>query len=114
VQIDALDVGYITPGDVVHVKFDAFPFQRHGDLTGSVRDISGDAFRRDNSQAQGLESYYQAHIELPNPQLKNMRPQSRLLPGMTLSAEIVVGKRSVMTYLLWPLTKTVSEAVREP
>jgi HlyD family secretion protein len=36
------------------------------------------------------------------------------LPGMTLSAEIVVGKRSVMSYLIWPLTKAMDESIREP
>ena len=40
--------------------------------------------------------------------------KARLLPGMTLSAEIVVGKRSVMSYLLWPLTKAMDESIREP
>ncbi len=33
---------------------------------------------------------------------------------MTLSAEIVVGKRSVMSYLLWPLGKAVDESIEEP
>jgi len=33
---------------------------------------------------------------------------------MTLSAEIVVGKRTVMSYLLWPLLKALDEAIHEP
>jgi HlyD family secretion protein len=37
-----------------------------------------------------------------------------LLPGMTLTAEIVVGKRTVLSYLLWPLKKGLDEAIREP
>jgi hemolysin D len=36
------------------------------------------------------------------------------LPGMTLSAEIVVGQRTIMSYIAWPLTKGLDEAVREP
>lgn len=114
VQIDSLDIGYIKPGDPVHIKLDAFPFQRHGDLPGTVRTVSEDAFRRDTAQAQGLDAYYLSRITLGTHKLKNMKPQSRLLPGMTLQAEIVVGHRSVLSYLVWPLTKAVSEAVREP
>ena len=34
--------------------------------------------------------------------------------GMTLTAEILVGKRSVLSYLLWPLTKAAKESIREP
>lgn len=114
VQIDALDVGYIKPGDPVHIKIDAFPFQRHGALDAKVRTISEDAFRRDSSQPQAPDAYYQSRLTLSKKPLRNMQPQTRLLPGMTLSAEIVVGKRSVMSYLIWPLTKTLDESIREP
>jgi HlyD family secretion protein len=43
-----------------------------------------------------------------------MPDKTRLLPGMTLNAEIVVGKRSVMSYLLWHMMKAMDEAIREP
>ncbi|WP_395404452.1 HlyD family type I secretion periplasmic adaptor subunit [Pseudoduganella sp. UC29_106] len=114
VQIDALDVGYIKKGDPVHVKVEAFPFQRHGSLDAKVRTVSEDAFRRDSASPSAPESYYLSRIALGNKPLKNMKPQSRLLPGMTISAEIVVGKRSVMSYLIWPLTKALDESIREP
>lgn len=114
VQIDSLDVGYVKRGDLAHVKLDAFPFQRHGDIAAKVRTISEDAFRRDAAQGQGLDAYYLSRIELGNAQLKKMPGKARLLPGMTLSAEIVVGKRSVISYLLWPLTKALDESIREP
>ncbi|MCX7174630.1 MAG: HlyD family type I secretion periplasmic adaptor subunit [Proteobacteria bacterium] len=114
VQIDSLDVGYVKVGDVAHLKLDAFPFQRHGDITAKVRTISEDAFRRDATLGQGLDAYYLSRIQLGNSQLKKMPEKSRLLPGMTLSAEIVVGKRSVISYLLWPLTKALDESIREP
>lgn len=115
VQIDSLDVGYVKIGDVAHLKFDAFPFQRHGDIVSKVRTISEDAFRRDvATPGQGLDAYYLSRIQLGNAQLKRMPERARLLPGMTLSAEIVVGKRSVISYLLWPLTKALNESIREP
>lgn len=114
VQIGSLDVGYVKPGDVAHLKLDAFPFQRHGDISSRIRTISEDAFRRDTAQGQGLDAYYLSRIELGNAQLKKMPAKARLLPGMTLAAEIVVGKRSVISYLLWPLTKALDESIREP
>jgi HlyD family secretion protein len=43
-----------------------------------------------------------------------MPDNAKLLPGMTLTAEILVGKRSVMSYILWPLTKAMNESLREP
>ena len=38
----------------------------------------------------------------------------KIAPGMTLIAEIVVGKRSVISYLLWPFAKAMDEAMEEP
>jgi hemolysin D len=114
VQINSVDVGYIKPGHPVHLKLDAFPFQRHGTLDGKVVSLSEDAFKRDNRQSGGADAYYLTRITMDKPQLKNMQSGTRLLPGMTLNAEIVVGERSVMSYLAWPLTKGMDEAIREP
>ena len=114
VQINSMDVGYIKTGSKAHLKLDAFPFQRHGMLEGSVRTVSEDAFKRDNSGKSGLDAYYVARIRLDSTALTNMIDSARLLPGMTLNAEIVVGHRTIMSYLAWPLTKGLDEAVREP
>ena len=115
VQIDSLDVGYVKPGDIAHIKLDAFPFQKHGTLKGTVRTLSEDAFRRENkTAAQGTDAYYVSRVAFGTSTLKKMDRHSRLLPGMTVSAEIVVGKRTVLSYLLWPLTKGLNESIREP
>lgn len=114
VHIDSTDIGYIKIGHPVHLKIDTFPFQKHGTLSGTIRLVSQDAFRRDNAAKTGSDVYYAARITLDSTALKNMREGARLLPGMTLTAEVVVGERSVMSYLSWPLTKGLDEAGREP
>lgn len=114
VQIDSLDVGYIKIGSVANVKIDAYPFQKHGTLEGSLRTISQDAFRRDANAPAGMDAYYGGRITLGSARLQDMPANAVLLPGMTLTAEILVGKRSVLSYLLWPLTKAAKESIREP
>ena len=114
VRIDSADIGYIKLGDPVRIKVDAFPFQKHGMLDGTVRTISQDAFRREAGDRLASDAYYMSRITLASPELRNMGDSGRLLPGMTLSAEVVVGQRSLMSYLAWPLTKGLSEAIREP
>ena len=115
VRIDSMDIGYIKTGDQAHLKLDAFPFQKHGALDAHIRIISEDAFRRDAAGASGgLDAYYLSRISFAGSTLRNMNEKIRLLPGMTLSAEIVVGRRTVMSYLLWPLTKAMKESIREP
>jgi HlyD family secretion protein len=112
VQIDSMDVGYLKLGDVTHIKLDAYPFQQHGMLDAKLRTISEDAFRRDATT--GADAFYMSRVTLAAGRLKKMPEHAKLLPGMTLTAEILVGKRSVISYLLWPLTKAMSESLREP
>lgn len=118
VQVDSGDIGYLKLGDPARIKLDAFPFQQHGTLPGQVRTLSEDAFRRETPAAAaagpGADAYYLARVGLQQIRLKGMEARHRLLPGMTVTAEIVVGKRTVISYLLWPLTKAMDEAIREP
>ncbi|MES2264492.1 MAG: HlyD family type I secretion periplasmic adaptor subunit [Pseudomonadota bacterium] len=115
VQIDSLDIGHIKAGALTHLKLDAFPFQKHGMLDGKVVTISQDSFKREQvTPGQGTNAYYLGTIDFGDAKLRKMDGTARMLPGMTLSAEIVVGKRSVMSYLLWPLTKAMDESIREP
>lgn len=114
VQIESQDVGYLKMGTPVHVKVDAFPFQKHGMLEGALRTFSQDSFRREPNNSNVGDAYYAGRITLKSMTLDKMPAGAALLPGMTLSAEILVGKRSVMSYMLWPLTKATSESIREP
>ena len=114
IQIDALDVGYVKLGDESRLKMDTFPFQRHGFLEGEIRTISEDAFRKETDPSQSMDAYYKSRITLTNMNLRKLPLHARLLPGMTLNAEIVVGKRSVISYLLWPIKRAVDESMQEP
>ncbi len=121
VQIESGDIGYVKLGDAARIKLDAYPFQLHGTLPGDVQTLSEDAFRREMpgaagaaAAAAGADAYYLGRITLGGLRLKGMDAKNRLLPGMTLTGEIVVGKRTVISYLLWPLTKALDEAIREP
>jgi HlyD family secretion protein len=115
VQIDSLDIGYIKTGAEAHIKVDAFSFQQHGMLNGKIRTISQDSFKRDSADKNGggLDAYYLSRIPYSG-KLKKLTPGAQLLPGMTVSAEIVVGHRTVMSYLMYPLTRALDESIREP
>ena len=113
VQIDSMDVGFIKPGAAVHLKVDAFNFQEHGMLEGKVRFISQDSFKRDAAdKGSGLDQYYLSRIPYTG-KLHNTKG-AQLMPGMTVTAEVVVGHRTVMSYLLFPLTRAMNESIREP
>lgn len=115
-QIDAADIGFIRIGNNVRIKLDAFPFQKYGTLFGIVEIISEDAFSRElnqQRQPEQVDVYYLANIALTAKRLENVGKDFRLFPGLTLSAEIKVGKRSVISYFLYPVIRTFDEGLRE-
>lgn len=118
VQIEAADVGFVKAGDPVRIKLDAYPFQKHGTLVGRVRVVSEDTFARDAGQARAAgqtgNTYYLARITLDTSRLERTGSDFRLLPGLSLAGEIKVGKRSIISYFLYPLIRTMDESLNEP
>ena len=52
--------------------------------------------------------------ELDFNELRNVPSDFNLLPGMNVSGNIISGKRSIITYLIYPVIKTINTAMREP
>jgi hemolysin D len=113
VHISAREVGFVRPGDSATVKLDAFNFVEHGTASGAVRWISEGAFTQDDN-GSSVDPYYKARIALTKVQLTAVPDSFRLVPGMTLTADINVGSRSVFMYVLRGVIRGVSEAMREP
>jgi len=118
VAIAAMDIGHIRPGNAVRMKLAAFPFQQHGFLDGVVRMVSPDAFVPEGKTGGPAETaggiYYKARVRLTSSTLQDVGPHFKLLPGMTLEAEILVGKRRVASYLLDPILRGLHESMAEP
>lgn len=116
-EIPAKDIGRVKVGDSVRVKLNAFPFQKHGTLSGELRNISEDTFQKDNVRQENEKisagAYYRARIPLKG-KLRNIHSNFRLIPGMEAQAEIKVGTRRVIEYIIHPLVKSLDEAIREP
>lgn len=111
VQITSQDVGYVKLHDPVHLKIDAFPFQKHGLIKGTLDTLGRDAFTKDTKAST---PYYVGRTTLTTNELRNLPRNAPMIPGMTLSAEIVVGKRTVISYVMYPIIRGLSEAAREP
>jgi HlyD family secretion protein len=113
-RVAARDVGFIRVGDDVTVKLDPFNFVEHGTVAGKVRSISEGAFTVDDNN-QPVEPYYRIRVTLSDPiTLHNVPAGFRLVPGMTLSADIHIGTRSLFMYLVNGVVRGSSEAMREP
>jgi HlyD family secretion protein len=107
------DIGFVRPGDSATLKLEAFSFVEHGTVAGTVRWLSEGAFSQDDNGSP-VEPYYKARIALGDLTLHGVPDSFRLVPGMTLTADISVGSRSVAMYMLRGVIRGVHEAMREP
>jgi HlyD family secretion protein len=110
VALRSADVGQAHPGDAAVVKVDAFPWQRHGALAGRLRAIAQDSRNEDGAPLPPGAALHRAQVVLPAPILAGGTP----MPGMTVTAEIHVGTRSLLATLLQPLIRGARESLREP
>ncbi|WP_250310513.1 HlyD family type I secretion periplasmic adaptor subunit [Rickettsia endosymbiont of Oedothorax gibbosus] len=111
VNIANKDVGFISPGQSVTVKIEAFPYSRYGTISGQVQSISLDSVKLNESSS---ELIFPAQIELAQNHIMIDNNLVTLTPGMSVVAEIKIGKRRVIDYLLSPVQEYKSEAWREP
>lgn len=111
-DITSRDVGFIRPGDEATLKIDAFNFVEHGTAAGKVRWISDGSFTT-GPDGQPVAPYYKVRIALTSVNLHNVPADFRLLPGMTLTGDIHVGKHSLLMYLFGRFAG-LGEAMREP
>ncbi len=112
VLVENRDVGFVAPGQRARVKLLAYEFQRYGTLEGRVEQVSPDAVDpgREPGAAAGR---YRALVALETQRLEHGGKSLALRPGMRVSAEIRLGSRTVLDYVLSPIRRAVAEAGQE-
>ncbi len=123
-EISAGESGYVRVGDKVNIKFDTLPFLQFGKASGEVTSISPESFNPLDQQANAQNGaplpggpqtlYYKADISIDVIDLHNVPPGFRLVPGMPLSADMKVGKRTVLGYFTQRMLPTAYNSLHEP
>jgi hemolysin D len=113
IKIASRDVGYVRAGDHCVLSIDAFNVAEHGTADGVVQWISEGAFTLDDDN-KPVDAYYKARCTAEPEHLVQMPDRFRLLPGMTLTGDIKVGRRSVAMYLIGGMLHGFGTAMREP
>ncbi len=109
------DVGFVRAGQPVKLKFAAFQFQKYGMLDGEVEQVAADAAEKSENPADAKipQMAYRTLVRLRQQQLAAGDVAYRLAPGMQVSAEIILGERTILEYLLSPIRKAWHEGGRE-
>lgn len=113
VYIASTDIGFVRVGHEVRLKLDAYRYLEYGVAKGVVQSVSENSFTLDDNN-QPTAPYFKAHVKITNTQLRNVPKNFRLLPGDTFTGDVMVGQRTIMSYLVEGILKTTSEAMREP
>lgn len=125
------DVGFVQTGDSVILKFSTFPYDQYGGAEGTVTSISADAFGNDGtvdgqpgSSSQGatrqtpdgaeLNGSYRVRIRVDRYTLRGVPNFFHPIPGMPVTADVAVGKRTLMRYFLNRLVPAATNGFREP
>lgn len=116
--------GFVHVGDPVVIKFDTFPYSQYGLAHGTVRTLSPDSFSAqeqardpDSSLAMlpsNAEPFYRTRISIDQVALHDVPAGFALTPGMPVTADVQVGRRTVLKYILGVMLPIGQEAMREP
>lgn len=114
-EVRPQDISRIKRGDTARIKLDAYPFQKYGTMDGILRIISQDTLVRQEQPTieRPNQTYYRARIRVSG-KLHKTPKNFHLIPGMVAQAEIKIGRRRVIEYVVHPLIKMFDEAAREP
>lgn len=110
VKVPPQVIDRVTVGDEVEVRFSAFAATPHLVVLGRLVSLSGDVVTETISGM--TNTFYSARVELTPEGLKALG-SNVVQPGMTADVLIKSGERSLLTYLLQPLTKRIAASMTE-
>lgn len=102
------DIGLVRQGQRATVKFDAYPSTRYGAMEGHVVSVSRDAVREDNKLP-----YFIVRVALDRRDIAVDGRRIPLTAGLSSTVDIQFRSRSIMSYLLDPITAGLGEAGKE-
>ncbi len=102
------DVAFLHPGQKAMVKFSAYDYTIYGGLPAKLELIGADTTTDDKGN-----SFYLIQVRTARNHLGSDAKPLLIIPGMTATVDIITGEKSVLDYLLKPILKARTEAMRE-
>ncbi len=102
------DVAFLRPGQEVMVKVSAYDFSIYGGLEGKLESISADTIEDKRG-----DHYYLVKVRTRKNAIAYHNQLLPIIPGMVVTADILIGKKTVLDYLLKPILKAKQNALRE-
>jgi adhesin transport system membrane fusion protein len=108
-RVKPSDIAFIKVGDKALVKVTAYDFSTYGGLDGRVVQVSADSIYDEVER----EAFFNVIVETNRAYLVAAGRRLPIAPGMMTDTQIITGRKSVLSYLLKPVMKARSDALRE-
>lgn len=127
-KLKGSDSGYVKIGDPALIKFATFTYNQYGGAEATVRTVSADSFTKDDNGSGGnsgpqtgdaqqggsSDTFYRIRLRVNRYTLHGVPNYFHPTPGMPVSADIKIGKRTILRYLLSSVLPVATEGMREP
>lgn len=125
----AQDAGFVKLGNHALIKFSSFPYNIYGGAEATVRVISADTFlptemamsniraglSPEQLSGQGdIPVFYRVRLRVDKYTLHGQPSFFHPAPGVPVTADIDVGKRTIIKYLFSRIVPTITDGMREP
>lgn len=107
-KIRPADIAYLHPGQTANIRFSAYDFAVMGGLEGRLVHLSPDTIEDEKG-----ERYYLARVQTKGSFSSPDGKELPIIAGMTVTVDVLTGKKSILSYLLKPILKTKQLALRE-
>jgi adhesin transport system membrane fusion protein len=108
-RVTPKDIAFIKVGDKALVKVTAYDFSTYGGLDGRVVQVSADSIYDEATR----EAYFNVIVETKRAYLNASGRRLPITPGMMTDTQIITGQKSVLSYLMKPVMRARSDALRE-
>jgi HlyD family secretion protein len=108
-RIKPSDIDDVKIGMTAQVRLTAFNFRKVSPVVGKVIAVSADQL----SDPKTGEGYFRADVRIPPTELAHLSKGAKLSPGMPASLSITTGTRTVLSYIVSPLTDTIRDSLKE-
>jgi HlyD family secretion protein len=109
VRLKPTDIDDVRPGMKARVRLTAFNYRKVPPVEAIVTNVSADQLTDEKS---GM-GYFRADLKIEPAELAKLPKGSKITPGMPAQAMITTGKKTVLSYLVSPLTDTLRDAMRD-
>jgi membrane fusion protein, adhesin transport system len=112
-KVNPADIGQLSTGMRANIRLDAYDYAIYGSVVGELVYLSSDTLQDQGTNGQS-QTYYRARVRLlPNAVINPKLKPIVLKPGLTATVDILTGQRSVLRYLIKPITRGLTGALNE-